>query len=273
MKHPSVALVLLALSTAAMAAESAPGSAEIPWQTSYAVASKQAQESEKPLLLKFYTGWCPFCAKMDKTTWVDPSVVAAVKSFVPGKINADTDTVAVNRYKTTGFPTIIVAEPDGDQVIRLEGYKSPEQMTGYLKAFLAHEDALAKSFAALDANKKDVPALLSLGDFYLGAGLDAMAVETFGKAVKLAQGPDSVSAGAGSGLALVRTGDTKKAGKPLEQALAASAGAPPPRLLLALGLRARAEGDAAKEKEWLDKLSSQFPDSPEATEAKAVATN
>jgi len=273
MKTSLVALVLLSLASAASAGEAKSG--EIPWQTSYATASKQATESSKPMLLKFYTGWCPFCAKMDKTTWVDAGVVEAAKSFVPGKINADTDTVAVGRYRTVGYPTVIIAESDGDQVIRLEGYKSPAEVSGYMKAYLAQKDSVTKSLAALDANKKDVSALLSLGDFYLGAGLDAQAVDTFGKAVKLAEGgQDAVRAGAGSGLALVRTGDTKKAGKPLEQALAASAGAPPARLLLALGLRARADGDSAKEKEWLDKLTAQFPDSPEAVEAKAkVATN
>ena len=113
----TVTLMLLGLALPALAGA---GDSPIAWETSYAATIKAAADSGKPALMKFYTSWCPHCTRMEKTTWVDETVAGLAEEFVAGKINADVEKVPVKRYGLKGYPTVIVAEKGGEQVLRLE---------------------------------------------------------------------------------------------------------------------------------------------------------
>src|SRR5262245_54779480 len=54
----------------------------IMWRSSFASAMKEARESDRPLLLVFFTTWCAYCAKMHKTTLDAPEVMEAAGAFV-----------------------------------------------------------------------------------------------------------------------------------------------------------------------------------------------
>ena len=263
-----VATLSLAADAVEKPAAAAAGPA-MPWKTSYATALKDAESAKKPILFDFHTGWCPHCTRMDKTTWQDTALVElASKSFVVAKINADVEKAPVSRYRLSGFPTVIIAEPGGDQVLRLEGYKDAAAISAALKAYVASADRLTPAFATLRTDKKNADALMVIGSFNARVGLHDQAADSFLKAMKSSTGPALVSASAAAGSSLVKAGKASEAEKALKEGVAAAGDAPTAPLLLALGQCQAAQGRPDAAKAYFSQLQAAFPSSPEAAEAK-----
>lgn len=273
MTVPSLSVLLafvavLALPGPVRAEAAAAAQDPIAWVASYGEATKKAADAGKPLLFKFYTGWCPHCTRMDQTTWKDASLADTAKSFVAAKVNADVEKVPVNRYRLVGYPTVIVAEPGGEEILRLEGYKEAKVVQAFAKAYLEHAPAITAAHATLRTTKGDPGALCTLGDFYSTVGLAAEAADRYLDAAKKATGDMAIRARVGAGAALVRTKEYKAAAKALEPALAAAGAAPPAGLLLASGQAEAGLGDAAGARERFEKLIQLYPGAPEATAAR-----
>ena len=121
-------------------------STEINWMK-YDEGLAAAKESGKHIFANFTTDWCGFCKKMNKTTFVDPAIVAAInKDFVAVKIDGDSgDTLDVDGYKITehdlttseyhvaGYPTYWFLESDGTKLGYLRGYQTSDQLSQALK--------------------------------------------------------------------------------------------------------------------------------------------
>jgi protein disulfide-isomerase len=126
---PAIALVLLLSAATSLRA------AELTWQTDFAVASKQAAQEHKYILLDF-TGsdWCPWCIKMDKEVF-DQSQFSdfAVKNLVLVKVDfprkaaqspaeKSQNEELAKKYAIEGFPTYILLDSSGKEVRRQVGY-------------------------------------------------------------------------------------------------------------------------------------------------------
>jgi thioredoxin-like negative regulator of GroEL len=257
------AFILLSLALPALAED---GDSPITWETSYSATIKGAADSGKPALMKFYTAWCPHCVRMDKTTWVDDSVAKLAESFVAGKINADVDKVPVKRYQLKGYPTVIVAEKGGEQVLRLEGYKSEKAVAAYLKAYLNNQEMIDSAFDRLRVDREDPSARLDLGSFYRKAGLSKQAAAEFERAMKKATGDQLLAAAGGAGTCLVKKEQWKPALKALEKGL--SAGDPTPEMMLAFAETYAGLGKTSDAKSWRDRLLAEHGGSEEAKLAK-----
>ena len=253
------AVLLSALSATAFAGE---GEEPIAWETSYAAVMKAAEESGKPALMKFYTGWCPHCTRMDKTTWVDEGVAELADDFVAGKINADVDKVPVKRYQLKGYPTVIVAEKGGEQVLRLEGYKDAKAVSSYLKAYLANVDDVNAVFDRLRTDRDDPAARIDLGRFYRKVGLSKQAAEEYERAMKKADGELLLAAAGGAGACWVKKEEWKEALHALEKGL--KAGSPTPEMMLALAEAHEGLGKTKDARQWRDRLLAEAAGSEEA---------
>jgi len=85
----------------------------VKWRT-YEEGLKEAKTSKKPVLLIFYTEWCPHCANYSKV-FHDPKVVEASKKFVMVRIDGDKNQELSKQYAIDGsyIPRTYVLAPSG----------------------------------------------------------------------------------------------------------------------------------------------------------------
>jgi thiol:disulfide interchange protein len=88
------------------------------WTDSLADGLAAAEREGKPVLLDFWATWCKNCLTMDKTTFEDPAVTAALANYVKIKIQAeDPDAEPAKglmaRFNAVGLPTYVVLRPAG----------------------------------------------------------------------------------------------------------------------------------------------------------------
>lgn len=95
----------------------------IAWRTNFASATAEAQKTNKPLLVDFYTSWCGWCKQLDSETYTDARVVALSKSFVCVKLDAEKDRKTTARYKVTGYPTIVFLNSQTKELSRIVGFR------------------------------------------------------------------------------------------------------------------------------------------------------
>lgn len=126
--------------------------ADSTWLTSVPDAQAQAKKENKLVLLDF-TGsdWCSWCKKLDaevfsKTEFSDYAKknLVLVEVDFPNQKKLDAALVKANdalkdKYKVTGYPTLVVLKPDGTVVWTQVGY-----MEGGPKAVIAKLDAAKK---------------------------------------------------------------------------------------------------------------------------------
>ena len=119
------------------------------------------KEAPKKIIMDVYTNWCGPCKLLDKNTFQNPDVVKYVNDhFYAVKFNAEGDEVI--QYKAMDFgnpdydpsrkgrnaqhelaqalgisayPTIVFFNENGDTLMPIKGYKTPNQLELYLKLF------------------------------------------------------------------------------------------------------------------------------------------
>lgn len=75
-----------------------------------------AKLENKPVLLDFYTSWCPPCKAFDRARTTDPQVVEALKSVTLLQINAEVGSgmELARAYEVDRYPTFVLLSPNGD---------------------------------------------------------------------------------------------------------------------------------------------------------------
>src|SRR4051812_6775186 len=77
-------------------------------------AFARASTSNVPILLSLVTAWSDECRMMDRATFSDPAVIAAVSSqFVAIRVDADRRPDINERYNLGGWPTTVFLTSDG----------------------------------------------------------------------------------------------------------------------------------------------------------------
>ncbi|WP_147678953.1 thioredoxin family protein [Algibacter pacificus] len=94
---------------------------EINWFTNFEAAQKQALETNKPILLEFYTPFCKPSISLDKKVWGDEEVQQLVKHYVPFKVNGTTSIELVNKYQVKNAPAIFIIDANGKVFKRKKG--------------------------------------------------------------------------------------------------------------------------------------------------------
>lgn len=111
----------------------APQSSRYAWHTDYESARQEAISARKLLFVDIGAPFCSICKAIDKTLFASESVresldvrVVAVKIDGADSKNAD----LIKQYHVLGFPTILLINPESQEVIKQWGpelYGKPEQ--------------------------------------------------------------------------------------------------------------------------------------------------
>ena len=126
-------------------AESAHAATLDGWSADFDTALEQAKAGKKCVLVEF-TGsdWCPPCIAMRKNVFSKPEfVTAATKNFILVEVDfpkgdkelADKHQPLAQKYKITGFPTVILLDPEGKEFTRFFASQFPK-----LEDFVKHLD-------------------------------------------------------------------------------------------------------------------------------------
>lgn len=85
---------------------------------------KHSKKQQKPIFLDFYTDWCQPCKWMEDDVFSQDHVAEFFNlNFINYKVNCEADDGIMTgiEYKITTYPTFIIVDSEGKELIRLEG--------------------------------------------------------------------------------------------------------------------------------------------------------
>jgi len=110
------------------AGTAATDAAGLAWERSLSAALERAGREDKIVMMDFYTDWCRWCDKLDRTTLADARVRQALAAVVPVKLNAESEGRGeAERYRVDGYPTLVFVDAKGREVGRIPGYLPPAE--------------------------------------------------------------------------------------------------------------------------------------------------
>jgi len=131
--------------------------AQVKWHTIKEAEALQQKNPEKKILIDFYTDWCGFCKKMDRTTWKDKEISNFINQYyIPVKFNAEKQSsflykgvqyellMASNGRKINLFaykamegnlvyPSFVLMNKEGQIISQTKGYHTPQEVMLFLK--------------------------------------------------------------------------------------------------------------------------------------------
>lgn len=125
-------LILAAATCAALSS-----AAGLNWVTDFKSALKQAGAGHKVVMLDFTAVWCVNCHKLDRTTYVDPSVVALLKGVVPVHIDYDKEPKLAKQYGAKALPVIVFIDERQHEIGRISTYVDAKQFIAQATPILA----------------------------------------------------------------------------------------------------------------------------------------
>ncbi|MBQ0932029.1 thioredoxin family protein [Ideonella alba] len=173
MKHTAlIATLLCALAGPAPAAVPS-GPNAVAWLSAEADADierafAQAREQRKPVLLYWGAVWCPPCNHLKSTLFNRQDFIERSKSVVPVYLDGDAPGAQklASRFKVRGYPTMILMDPQGQELTRLPGEIDAPQVLRVLQLGLSGGRPVSAVLADARAGKSLKPAEWQLLAFY-----------------------------------------------------------------------------------------------------------
>jgi thiol:disulfide interchange protein len=126
--------VLLAVTGVSLLVRASRPDEIIPWRASYPAALEEARGAGKRPFLYFTASWCGPCQKMKYTTWADKDVEAALRDYVPVKVDIDEHPDLARQYNLDGVPTFVTLDREGNLAKRTVGAMAPREFVEWLKS-------------------------------------------------------------------------------------------------------------------------------------------
>ena len=105
----------------------------IKWH-SYEEGKVLARVENKKVFLHFYADWCVFCAKMNKETFRDATVLSYLKNnFISVRVDIDKERPTTEKYGVRGVPANWFLTETGQPIISIPGYIAPDALLALLK--------------------------------------------------------------------------------------------------------------------------------------------
>jgi uncharacterized protein YyaL (SSP411 family) len=113
-------------------------SAAIAWQPWSAETFARAKAENRLLLVDVVAEWCHWCHVMEKTTYADADVAAAIAAdYVAVRVDHDARPDVAARYREWGWPATAILTPDARPVLERAGYQEPDEFERLLRSTAA----------------------------------------------------------------------------------------------------------------------------------------
>jgi thiol:disulfide interchange protein DsbD len=133
----TVAALLALLLPLAVLTGAGEASGKIDWH-SYEAGMARSQFEKKRVFLHFSAEWCGYCREMDRKTFQDPAIVAALnRDFIAIRVDYDREPATSALYKVQGLPDSWFLSERGEPLGHRPGFISPEQFRLILKVVMA----------------------------------------------------------------------------------------------------------------------------------------
>lgn len=142
-----------------------------------ASAFKAAKAEDKLLLIDFFGIWCPPCNQYDEHVFGAPEFARGAERFVKLKLDADADVSweLKSKFKIQGYPTIVFATPEGDEVGRVVGYRPLKRfLKDAAQAWKNRDRSYARLAAASEKGDRSAAAKIGSIEFERGNYAAAM---------------------------------------------------------------------------------------------------
>lgn len=121
-----------------VAASTVAGQHAVRWQTNLNAARQTAAQTQRLLLLHFWSETCEPCARMERDVFSRPDVAAALEAnYVPVKINVRQFPMTAQQFGVTSWPADLVVTPYGHVLDRSVGYQPAHAYVGRLNQVAA----------------------------------------------------------------------------------------------------------------------------------------
>lgn len=176
----------------------ASGASPIPWMRDHDAAFRAAEERRAPLLVQFSSASCPGtivgqaasalndevsdCDRMEERVWSRDDVKAAAARYVPLLTGDTSDRTVTRRYEVATLPTTLIADPWGNEIVRLVHFVEAPRLVRILSALPADFAGLEPVGRALRERPDDPSLLVQAAAFYEGARLFEFAEKQYERA-------------------------------------------------------------------------------------------
>lgn len=114
------------------------GQQGIPWQPNVVIAQRLAAQSNRLVLIHFWSTTCPPCQRMERDVFPRPEVIAAIEAaYVPVKLNVEQFEGTARQFGVTALPTDVILTPQGQVLCNTNSYKPPAEYLSMLNQVAA----------------------------------------------------------------------------------------------------------------------------------------
>ena len=139
---------------------------KIDWRDDLAQAQVEAKTRDLLLWIQFTGPWCVNCRRIERTTFVQPSVIDESRErFVPVKLRSDEYESLAQSLGLTMLPSTVIVRPNGEVVDKFEGFAEPEVFEKFLTSVLTREGRSADQVAAKVKAKADKDSAVALAGY------------------------------------------------------------------------------------------------------------
>src|SRR5579872_1134002 len=129
--------IIMASATSFFSQEHAAKTGKLQWIGWSDAVFETAKREHKFVLLDLEAVWCHWCHVMETTTYQDSKVIGLLRNkYLTVKVDQDSRPDLSSRYEDYGWPATIVFDENGHEIIKRQGYISPEEMTSVLQAII-----------------------------------------------------------------------------------------------------------------------------------------